>query len=134
MANYYGKVRTNYFAVKDPEAFREDIMNYPVEMISQEEDGQMLFGFVDTDEGGLPNSTYNEETDEDTEILWEDLFTKHLADGWVAIILEVGSEKHRYFQGFASAYNNKGESVHLNLEDIYDLASKLGEIVPHASY
>ena len=134
MANYYGKVRTNYFAVKDPEAFREDIMNYPVEMISQEQDGQMLFGFLDTDEGGLPNSTYNEETDEDTEIIWEDLFIKHLADDWVAIIMEVGSEKHRYFQGFASAYNNKGESKHISLEDIYDVAKYLGEVVPHASY
>jgi hypothetical protein len=134
MANYYGKFRTNYFAVKDPEAFREDIMNYPVEMISQEQDGQMLFGFLDTDEGGLPSTTYNEETDEDTEIIWEDLFTKHLADDWVAIIMEVGSEKHRYFQGFASAYNNKGESKHISLEDIYDVAKYLGEVVPHASY
>jgi len=134
MANYYGKVRTNYFAVKDPEAFREDIMNYPVEMISQEQDGQVLFGFLDTDEGGLPNTTYNEETDEDIEIVWEDLFIKHLADDWVAIIMEVGSEKHRYFQGFASAYNNKGESKHISLEDIYDVAKYLGEVVPHASY
>jgi hypothetical protein len=134
MANYYGKFRTNYFAVKDPEAFREDIMNYPVEMISQEQDGQMLFGFLDTDEGGLPSTIYNEETDEDTEIIWEDLFTKHLADDWVAIIMEVGSEKHRYFQGFASAYNNKGESKHISLEDIYDVAKYLGEVVPHASY
>jgi|1048.fasta_scaffold22355_4 hypothetical protein len=134
MANYYGQVRTNYFAVKDPEAFREDIMNYPVQMISQERDGEILFGFLDTDEGGLPVTTYNEETDEDTEIIWEDLFIKHLKDDWVAIILEVGSEKHRYFQGFASAYNNKGETVYLNLEDIYDLAAKLGGTITHASY
>lgn len=92
MANYYGQARTNYFAVKDEQAFREDIKNYPVELIERknEETGETLFGFLDasSDGAGLDNFIWNEETDEDVEIVWEDLFEKHLADGWVAVILE----------------------------------------------
>jgi hypothetical protein len=134
MANYYGKVRTNYFAVKDPEAFREEIAKYPVELITREtENGELLFGFLDTDEGGLPVSTYDE-NDEDIDIIWEDVFERHLADEWVAIVMEVGSEKHRYFQGFASAYNNKGEFRSISLDDIYDVAKYLGENLTEATY
>jgi hypothetical protein len=136
MANYYGQARSNYFAVKDEEAFREDIKNYPVELLTQEQNGQLLFGFLDgnQDGAGLETMLYDPETEEETEISYLELFRKHLADDWVAVIVEVGSEKYRYFQGFAEAYNNKGETRIISLDDIYDIAKYLGENVTTATY
>lgn len=138
MANYYGQARTNYFAVKDEQAFREDIKNYPVELIERknEETGETLFGFLDasSDGAGLDNFIWNEETDEDVEIVWEDLFEKHLADGWVAVILETGAEKYRYLVGCATAYNNKREVKYVDINDFVTNFGDLGENISPASY
>jgi hypothetical protein len=142
MANYYGQTRTNYFAVKDPEAFKAELAKMPVEVITQplkNEDGEVidtLYGFLDSDSDGSGSVTeyWDEDTDERVDIDLEDIFKRHLQDGWVAIFMHSGAEKYRYISGDAVAYNNKGESLAVNLADIYTLAEQLGENITTAEY
>jgi hypothetical protein len=136
MANYYGVTRSNYFAVKNEEEFRAEIANLPVELIEAKEEGKKVFGFIDSDAdgGGDIDTIWNEETDESEEVDWQAFFQKHLADDWVAIIVASGAEKYRYINGYAIAYNNKGETRSVGIEDIYKLAEDLGSFRKHASY
>jgi hypothetical protein len=137
MANYYGQTRSNYFAVKDAEAFNEELSKYPVNIITQEKDGVTLYGFLDNDIDGAGTIEYyyDKETEETTEDLdWVDFFSRHLADGAVAVIVHSGHEKYRYINGYTTAYNNKGEEIHLGLEDIYTLANQLGENITRAEH
>lgn len=135
MANYYGQARSNYFFVKDSEAFLEEMKKYPVQIIEQQENGKTLYGFLDADEnGGGSVDFYADEDGEYIEVDWRDVFKRHLADGWVAIIMETGSEKYRYLIGHAVAYNNKGETMFVTLEDIYTLATQIGENITRAEY
>ena len=137
MANYYGKTRSNYFFVKDAEAFKQELSKYPVEIITQEKDGKTLYGFIDRDVDGAGTVEYyfDEETQDNSEDLdWSDFFKRHLADGWVAIITHTGAEKYRYLNGQATAYNNKGEEMFISLEDIYTLATQIGENITRAEH
>lgn len=142
MANYYGQTRTNYFKVNDPEAFKAELEKMPVHIITQElknEDGEVidtLYGFLDDDSDGAGSVTeyWDEEKEETIDIDLEDLFKRHLADGWVAILVHSGNEKYRYISGDAVAYNSKGESVGVNLSDIYTLAEQIGEHITTAEY
>jgi hypothetical protein len=137
MANFYGQTRSNYFAVKDPEAFKQELSKYPVEIITQEKDGVTLYGFLDNDPngGGQIDYYYDEEAEENSEdISWGEFFKRHLEDDWVAIIVSSGAEKYRYIAGHATAYNNKGEGVHLDLSDIISLSSHLGSKTTVAEY
>lgn len=142
MANYYGQTRTNYFAVKDAEAFKAELAKMPVEIITQplkNEDGEVidtLYGFLDADSNGAGYVTeyWDEETGDSVEIDLEDLFKRHLADGCVAIVIHSGNEKYRYISGDAVAYNNKGETIAVNLADIYTLGEQLGEVITTAEY
>lgn len=136
MANFYGQTRSNYFAVKDAEAFTAELENYPVRVITKEVEGVTLYGFLDADDDGSGEiwSIYNDETEEFDEIDWGHIFKRHLQDDWVAVIITTGSEKYRYFTGDATAYNNKGESKTINLEHIYEFAKDLGSNRTFATY
>jgi hypothetical protein len=121
MANYYGQARTNYFRVKDAEAFIAEMSKLPVEVITHEdkEAGDTFYGFMDSnqDGAGLSWSTWDDETDEDTEINWIDILQRHVAPGWSAILMEVGSEKYRYFNAYAVVVTESGYKE-LNLESL----------------
>jgi hypothetical protein len=121
MANYYGQARTNYFRVKDAEAFIAEMSKLPVEVITHEdkEAGDTFYGFMDSnqDGGGLSWTYWDDETDEDTEINWIDILQRHVAPGWSAILMEVGSEKYRYFNAYALVVTESGYKQ-LNLEDL----------------
>ena len=136
MANFYGQARSNYFAVKDAGSFLDEMTQYPVEVITQEKDGVTLYGFVDADADGGADvwSKWDEDIAETVEIDWAEVFKRHLQDDWVAVIVSVGWEKYRYFQGDTVAFNNKGESKTINLEHIYELASDLGSNRTYATY
>jgi hypothetical protein len=45
-----------------------------------------------------------------------------------------GAEKLRYINGWAEAYNNKGEKRAITLGDIYKLAEELGSEITRAEY
>jgi hypothetical protein len=136
MANYYGVARSSYFVVKDPEAFVKELSAYPVKVITKEQDGITLYGFIDADDNGGGDlwSYYDDENSEFINVNWFEVFKRHLQDDWVAIIMECGSEKHRYLSAYAVAYNNKGDSKAINLGDIYSLANNLGSKMTDAGY
>lgn len=145
MANYYGVGRTNYFAVKDGQAFVADMLELPVEVITREdENGETLYGLMDAnpDGGGWEWSRVIETEAEDGEmdytdvdIDWSDILASHLKDGWVAILMETGAEKYRYMMGYAIAINSKGETREVNLDrEIMRLAEELGSNMTGVSY
>ena len=127
MANYYGVGKTNSFAVKDIEAFEEEVSKYAVEVVKVTEQGRTLVQMFDTDDNGagFPWETWDSEQGEGVEIEWDNIFARHLEDGWVAIIFEVGNEKYRYLSGTAIAYNNKGDARRIDIHDITKLAEEI---------
>ena len=135
MANYYEASRSNYFAVKNLEAFKTAIEMFPIEIVSREEkDGEILVGLLGDYENGFAWTYYDEDTEDDVEIVWEDIFKEHLADDSVAIFMGTGSEKLRYLSGWAVAYNNKGETRSVDLSSIYELGKELGSKMTEATY
>ena len=136
MANYYGQSRTNYFLVKDAEAFKTEMANYPVNVIEQKIGVETGYGILDEDSdgGGLAWSVFNEDTDDYDDLVWEDIIGKHLKDGEVCVLMETGAEKYRYLSGWAIAFNNKGETRRVDITDIYNLAKELGTGVTQAEY
>ena len=139
MANYISQARSNYFAVKDAEAFLADIAKCNVQLIQDTtKDGQTLYGFLDDENSDGMDTWYawsaDDEDEDSTELTWGEFFQKHLADGWVAIITSIGSEKYRFLNGEATAYNNKGEEKFISLDTILELAKELGDNITPATY
>jgi len=87
-----------------------------------EENGTFVILGADDDGAGWPTMSYNEETEEETEIDLPAIVAEHLADGEVAIFMESGAEKLRYIIGYAEAINNKGERRTISIGDIYNIA------------
>lgn len=140
MANYYGQARTNYFEVKDAEAFLAEMSKLPVEVITEEdkETGKTLYGFLDAnqDGAGLDSYVYDSDTEEEYEVDWVEIIQKHVAPGWAAILMEVGHEKYRYLNAYTYVITSTGFKE-LNLENwAHDVArQELGaEKVTPASY
>lgn len=138
MANYYSMGRTNHFSVKDPDAFEAEITpffeNNEGEIVREEKDG--VDGFVLLFPDGVFTEHYDYDNDDAdaVELDWEAIISKHLPDGEVCIIQEVGYEKLRYLTGYATAFNNKGETQVINLCHIYDKAKELGTRITWAEY
>jgi hypothetical protein len=136
MANYYESARTNYFAVKDAEAFKKEIEDVTsLEVVSRPgEEGGVLVSLLSNLEEGFPFEYYDEEAGEGVEIDWKGIFQKHLKDEEVAIIIGAGAERLRFINGWAVAFNNKGEEESVSLDSIYKLALNLGSKVTRAEY
>lgn len=132
MANYYAHARSNYFLVKDVDAFKEEMDGITSIEVIESKNGH--YGLLSKAEDGWPWSGWDLSKDEDVDIEWEDIFARHLADDEVAIIMEVGNEKLRYLSGVAIAYNNKKETRAVDLASIYELAKELGANVTEAYY
>lgn len=107
MANYECTVRTNYFHVKDEEAFRKlmegIVSEYGIELFEKNDpEGEKLFGF------GLYGSLYgickdSEEDDDEydeEEVLYQKL-QSCVAEDDAVIILTAGNENLRYVTGDA---------------------------------
>jgi hypothetical protein len=138
MANYYEAARTNYFRVKDEEAFVKFISTIGGTEVVDDGNGRHCVLFT---EEGVPSSRYVETADADGNITedYEDFdfmseLAPFLADGSVAILTASGAEKLRYVGGYSIAINNKGESKAVNIDDIYALAKTLGDDVTQAHY
>jgi hypothetical protein len=142
--NYIGSARSNYFAVKDLEAFKAFLGQFgDVELIEGDGDRKGLVGFVvgrNSDSGCLPDrKPVRGEGGEDCGADEEDCdfiaeVAPHLADGQVGVVIEVGFEGLRFLGGYATAFNNQGETKHINLDDIYEAARQLGPNVTKAEY
>ncbi len=134
MANYFAFSRSNYFAVKDREAFSLFCKNLGLVVIEQEPEDKdpnafTLVGFYN-EEGGIPS--YDPTTQSDIDFPEE--LAKHLVDGHVAVVEEIGWEKMRYLVGYAIAVNSKAETREVSLNDIYDAAKDLGAKVTPCEY
>lgn len=135
MANYWATTRSNYFKVKDAEAFKEWLAAWgDLVLMTEEQDGQALYGFyVDSGEG-LPSFRLNSETEDYEDYDFMAGLAKHLAEDWVAIVMEAGAVKVRYVTGWAVAINSEGHYRRVRLGQIYGLAAKLGEHVTNCEY
>ena len=122
MATYMEMARSNYFKVKDKDAFRAFLDHFStVDMI---EDDQGRVGFLAHD--GLPiDLIVDEETGEDDHIDFVGELSGHLVDGEVAVIQVIGWEKMRYLNAYATAINSKQNQVNVDISDIFPLAKEL---------
>jgi len=125
MANYYASCRSNYFKVKDEVQFRNWIEDFDVEVITDEVNGEVLLGFISTEEfGTIPY--IEEDKDEgimENRFLVEEI-SDYLKDGETVVIQEVGSEKMRFLNGYSIAIHSNGDFINLSLNEIYGMAMK----------
>lgn len=126
MANYYASCRTNYFKVKDEEAFLAAMERVPDIEIDVDAKGVCILG-NNPDGAGWPQWTYGEDGGEDIDLEFDLVVavSEHLQDGEVAIFMESGAEKLRYIVGYAEAINSDGERADVSLNNIYALAADL---------
>ena len=126
MANYYCHIRTNYFHVKDPDAFRKFMRcvygtEDGIELWEEkDDDGNLVFGFGTN--GGIFGFCDNAEEDcPDTDDTSYDLFIdglqEHLCDDDAVIIMEAGHEKLNYVVGSATVVT-KTDCVYLDISDL----------------
>ena len=136
MANYYSMARTNHFAVKNLDSFKEEMdkisdVSRPIEVWeSKGEKITVVLGFPE----GLPDSYYDGDADEEHELDWVNIISAHLEDDWVCVIQEIGWEKLRYLTGYALAFNNKGGIDRTDLDEIYEAGEHLGKYCTQAMY
>lgn len=110
MATWCGSSRSNYFTVKDTEAFRVWADQLGIDV--WEGDGLGLsgrFAIAVGDGSGWPSTRYSHDGD-DIDLTAE--LATDLVDAAVAIIMETGAEKLRYLTGWAQAINSRGGDPH----------------------
>lgn len=124
MANYICKIRTNYFRVKDPDAFRNFMgMVYGAEgnvelWESRDGNGVVQFGFgADSGIAGLRSGEENDDLDESSYDAFIEGLQLHVEDDDAVIILEIGSERLRYVVGSATIIT-KQHCEYLSISDI----------------
>jgi hypothetical protein len=133
MANYYGNARSNYFHVKDEEAFLAAMEKLPDIEIhrSNNDEGAFCILGCNADGAGWTQWMWDEEIEDDVEVDLPGVVSEHLVDGEVAIFMETGSEKLRYLVGWAEAINSEGERESISIDGIYELAGRLTEKHPN---
>lgn len=135
VANYVGVGRSNAFRVADSEKFLQWLETVPdVRAVEEGENTYVLL--CETDQGGWPFIRFEgvDEEDEEFDIFIE--LSEHLEEGQVAVLEEVGSEKLRVLVGYAVAVNHLGETVTVNIDDVYERAAEKwgSEVIPRAAY
>ena len=130
MANYTAAARSNYFQVKDIQAFQE---NLPGDIVVNVKDAEtnIVSMFVASPDGeGWPAYIYDAEKDEyfDWDIV--EAVAPHLTDDQWCVIQEIGSEKLRYLVGYSKAFNNKGDVYTVDINDIYEEIISEGTATP----
>ena len=122
MANYVGCVRTNYFRVKDMDAFKDIVSRIAsedkVSLFVNEENPELVgFGSLSSIMGIYPEK-YDE--DEDIDFCTDELaaeLQKVVAEDDAIIMTEVGNEKLRYVSGGAYIITSR-EIQYLDLKSI----------------
>ena len=119
MADYIAHFRTNSFQTKDPAAFVDWVATIPGLEAHKSDPERKDSAFTIYREGSEPQFT-----EDDVMIDLSVELAKHLADGEVAILMEIGHEKLRYLVGTAQAVHSDGRSIALSLCDIYRMVEK----------
>lgn len=136
MANYEPWARSNYFAVKDRAAFAAFCDRWHLQVLEKprrEEPTTTEVGFLCDEEQGFP-SYLEDVTGVDHDVDFMSELAMQLADGAVAIVMEIGHERWRYLVGYAVAVNAQGQKVGINLDEIYDRAKVLGQSLTSCEY
>lgn len=125
MANYVAMTRSNYFQVKDRGAFEGFCEQFELELISS---GDKLGFLVASECGEMPIDQWDKTQEMYVEVDFLGLLAEHLADGQVAVVMEIGWENIRYLTGKALAVNFQGQQREIALAEIYQQAQELGEV------
>lgn len=126
--DYASFTKSNYFKVKDPDAFKRFVASFSGTLCTQEKNGEVLHGFhVEDLVCDIPDE--NEGC-----VYVEEALAKHLEPQWVAVVEHVGREGTRYVAGHAYAVNSEGDITTVSLRDIYADAARMGKHVTDASY
>jgi hypothetical protein len=122
MANWYGTARSNYFRVKDNDAFLKWADSRGLGVFRNKESADLfaIHGGETTDDGSWPS--YDVEGDTEIDLVSE--LAQHLPKGQIAVLMEIGAEKLRYLTGVAMAIDHKGRVVEVTLSDIYRKAAR----------
>ena len=129
MANYYGHARSNYFNVKDADAFRTWVSS--TDGLAFLEKGNSFAIYSDDgDCGGWPSDRFDEEAQDHVDFDLPIELSKHLQEGSVAVLMEVGAEKMRYLVGYAQAVDSDGQVETISLDDIYMIAEERFGVAP----
>lgn len=121
MANWYGSSRSNYFRVKDREAFLQWTEKRGLGVFKSDENAEHFAIYsADNDNGSWPS--YDPEEDIEIDLVAE--LAQHLPKGQVAVLMEIGAEKLRYLTGIAIAVNHRGRAAVVSLDDVYRKAAR----------
>lgn len=132
MADWFGTSRSNYFRVKDPAQFEEEMATFSGLDVRQTKEGYYaLFG--DDGYGGWPSASYNEETGDESDFDIVEIVSRHLAEGEVAVFMSAGAEKLRYISGYSEAVDHTGKRVFVSLNDIYEKAEEAFGVRPSSA-
>jgi hypothetical protein len=130
MADYVGQSRSNYFRVKDREAFEKWAASCGLQVEESAPDSGLVGIFYDG--GSWPLSEMPADTGDPSFDFEEHDVPSELQDflqeGEVAILMDAGWEKLRYISGYAVAVTPGKPLAQVCLQDIYDVASKAFDI------
>lgn len=130
MANWIGTARSNYFRVKDAEAFKKFVEESPGIKIYDTEGGKFVITPSDEGDGGWPRQTYDVDAGDYEEYDLAGELALHLAEGEVAVLMEVGSERRHYLTGNATAVAWDGRIEVVYLSQIYEKARQAFGVEP----
>ncbi len=122
MADYCATTRSNYFRVKDDEAFRawcgERSLDVWTKGVEDSDDICFAISADRTWGSGWPS------LEENADFCLISELAGHLDPRDIAVLLEIGSERLRYLVGTAVAVRADGTNVGLSLSDIYERAAQ----------
>ena len=137
MGTWIGVARTNYFRVKDVDAFKKELEGFPgVRVVEHKENGEETHFALFGEEGYWPNWRYTSddvEAGEEEEIYFPSVIAAHLPNDEVAVFQVAGFEKERYVTGYAFAVNSKGEELYVSIDSIYEMARDKWGVRPTAA-
>jgi len=126
MGTWIGTARSNYFRVKDPEAFRvwaESLGLDVFDRIDHQRERRYCIAAAEGD--GWPLSTGRGEDWRKIDFIAE--LAQHVKPGDIVVCTEAGAEKRRFITGEAVAFRvgfAGVERLKISLNDIYDLAER----------
>jgi hypothetical protein len=105
---YTGVARTNYFRVKDLEAFKAVLAPVDIEIVYRRDEPGIPLALLSRTGDGWPSGYLNDNEDYiDFDLI--DILPAHLEDNEVAVSMEIGNEGLRHLFAVGWAVNNKGE-------------------------
>ncbi len=134
MADYQAFARSNYFAVKDPEAFKRFVEGCGATLLTKTHRNFTTYGFYADGIPDLEDPDVVNDVDYESVASFMAELSNYLAEDWVAVVIEIGHEAVHYAIGLAVAVNSEGEVLYLSLDDIFDKACNLGEHITYAEY